>query len=354
MKVALIGPYPPPFGGISVAIQRLKILLEELGVVCCIYDTSTACQRLPGVTPIRGQKHWFLRHWLTAREDIIHYQDSSWRGRTWIGLLPWRAKTVVSVQGYSLVDSWTQGGILRRTLIQAALRRTSFLILSNPDYVQFARSQGVVEDRMAVIPAFIPPIPNDEDDSAIPPEVWLFCRSHTPLLLANGTIAFYRGEDLYGVDLLIELVRALKPGYPQLGLIFLMRPFVGQSEQAYWQALQARVEAYGLTENLQWIMEGVAAMHPLVRACDLFLRPTNTDGDAVSIREALHFRVPVVASDASPRPIGTVLFRSRDVEDLVTQARRVLAGELLPEPAASVSSFDQIWQIYQRLARCSR
>ena len=350
MKVALVGPYPPPFGGISVAIQRLKILLEEQGVVCHAYDTSNTLKQVPGVTSIHGQRLWYLRHLLTAREDIIHYQDSSWRGRTWIGLLPWRARTIVSIQGNSLVDSWTQGGALRQVLIRTALRRTSFVILSNPDYVQFARSLGVAEKRMAVIPAFIPPVPNDKDDYAISSEVWLFCRTHTPLLLANGAIAFYQGEDLYGVDLLIELVRALKDRHPHIGLVFPMRPFAGESEQAYWRVLQARIEAYSLTDNIHWIMEGVPAMHPLLRACHAFLRPTNTDGDAVSVREAIHFQIPVVASDASPRPAGTVLFRSRDVDDFIKQTERVLAGELLLERAASTSSFDLIWQIYQTLA----
>ena len=42
------------------------------------------------------------------------------------------------------------------------------------------------------------------------------------------------------------------------------------------------------------------------------MRPTRTDGDAVSIREAMHFGRPVVASDAVPRPEGVVTFPSRD------------------------------------------
>jgi glycosyltransferase involved in cell wall biosynthesis len=349
MKVALIGPYPPPFGGISVSIQRLKALLERQGVVCRVYDISNPPRQLPGVISVWRQRRWIFRYWLTADEDIIHYQSSGWRVRMWIGLLPWRAKTVVSIQGNSLVDSWIQGGHLRRALIRLALYRTSYIILSNSDYVDFVLSLGIPQERVAVVPAFIPPVVDEQDDAQIPTNVRDFCDAHTPLLMANGTVVFYRGEDLYGLDLLVELIRALKPVYSKVGLVCPLRPFSGGAERAYWTNLQAQVESYGLTEDVCWVTDGIPVVYPLMRQSDLFIRPTNTDGDAVSVREALYFRTPVVASDASPRPQGTVLFRNRDVGDLILQVKRILSGELVPDTVKSTSSFDQIWQIYQQL-----
>jgi glycosyltransferase involved in cell wall biosynthesis len=351
MKVALIGPYPPPFGGISVAIQRLKALLEEQGAVCTVYDTSNVPKRVPGVIPIHRWQYWILRYGLTADQDIIHYQSSNWKLRALVGLWPWRAKTVVSIQGNSLADSWAQGGYLRRALIQAALRRTSFIILSNPDYVELVESLGIRRERLAVIPAFVPPVVNEGDDRQIPAAAWAFCQAHTPLVLSNGTVTFYQGQDLYGLDLLVELIRALVADYPQIGLVCPLRPIVGSVEQAYWTDLQQRVAAYGLSEHFCWIVEGVPILHPLMQQSDLFVRPTNTDGDAVSIREALHFGVPTLASDVSPRPQGTVLFRNRDVDDLILQAKRMLSGELRSDPGVSVSSFHEIWRIYQQAVR---
>ncbi len=56
----------------------------------------------------------------------------------------------------------------------------------------------------------------------------------------------------------------------------------------------------------------------------VFLRPTNTDGDANSLREALFFRVPSVASDVCPRPEGTILFRNRDISDLTAKVEELL------------------------------
>ncbi len=54
------------------------------------------------------------------------------------------------------------------------------------------------------------------------------------------------------------------------------------------------------------------------------LRTTWYDGDAISVREALHFGVPVIASDNGMRPEGTHLIPARDLEALVAAAEKIL------------------------------
>jgi glycosyltransferase involved in cell wall biosynthesis len=48
----------------------------------------------------------------------------------------------------------------------------------------------------------------------------------------------------------------------------------------------------------------------------VFVRPTRIEGDALSVREALHVGVPVVASDVVRRPAGASTFASDDTADL--------------------------------------
>ena len=62
--------------------------------------------------------------------------------------------------------------------------------------------------------------------------------------------------------------------------------------------------------------------YPVLKSGNIFVRPTNTDGDSVSLREALHYGMPTVASDAVPRPEGTILFRNRDLQSMVSAIRR--------------------------------
>ena len=63
-----------------------------------------------------------------------------------------------------------------------------------------------------------------------------------------------------------------------------------------------------------------------LRAADVVVRSTFVDGDAITVREALAFGVPVVASDTDFRPEGVTLFRKGDVSDLVAKLGQVLAA----------------------------
>ena len=49
---------------------------------------------------------------------------------------------------------------------------------------------------------------------------------------------------------------------------------------------------------------------------DVFVRPSITDGDSVSIRECLSLGVPVIASNAVSRPPECILFENRNQQKL--------------------------------------
>jgi len=62
----------------------------------------------------------------------------------------------------------------------------------------------------------------------------------------------------------------------------------------------------------------------LYKECDLFVRPTNTDDEAVSIREALHVGTPVVAIDIVRRPAACILFETHNMEQFENAVRKAL------------------------------
>jgi len=71
------------------------------------------------------------------------------------------------------------------------------------------------------------------------------------------------------------------------------------------------------------LRQGDIEFSGVLKLCDLFVRPSSTDGDAVSVREALWLGIPTIASDAVPRPAGVVVFQNRDANDL---ASKILAN----------------------------
>ena len=59
------------------------------------------------------------------------------------------------------------------------------------------------------------------------------------------------------------------------------------------------------------------------------LRTTWYDGDALSVREALHFGLPVIATDNGMRPAGVRLIPPRDLKELLAAIDDAL-GSLPP------------------------
>jgi glycosyltransferase involved in cell wall biosynthesis len=119
---------------------------------------------------------------------------------------------------------------------------------------------------------------------------------------------------------MFQALRRLATEWPRVGLA-VFGP--GTEDEAFWreareEGVEDRVEACGEMAHSQVL--------GLMACCDVFVRPTTYDGDALSVREALMLGVPCVASDVCVRPEGTRLFRTGDVEALVARVREAVAG----------------------------
>jgi glycosyltransferase involved in cell wall biosynthesis len=129
----------------------------------------------------------------------------------------------------------------------------------------------------------------------------------------TGWFDYYRGEDLYGYDLAVRALKRLVNEGKKISLVLSINGI--RSEELYQSFLdfirQNKLENYVLM-----IHEDLPEAWPVFLASQLFLRPTNTDGAAVSIKEALWAEIPVIASDCIVRPAEVTLFKNRSEDDL--------------------------------------
>jgi glycosyltransferase involved in cell wall biosynthesis len=170
---------------------------------------------------------------------------------------------------------------------------------------------GVPHDRLWIAPAFFL---DALGDRITPAGAAALRRRHSPLCAAVAA----PGPE-YGMDVLLDAFAALRRTRPEAGLV-VAGPDLRRAERTrpgvYWLGDLPRAETLGLLE-----------------ACDVFIRPTRADGDAISVREALALGRRVVASDAAARPEGVALHRAGDAGDL---ARAVLAALDAPPPQVLV------------------
>lgn len=327
-SVALVGPYPPPFGGVSVHIKRLHRRLAAMDIPSWVYcQPSPTAGRDERVVPAALKFSWHA--WIPERgwrcnTSIVHFHDGWCWAPAAMAMLLLGKKVIMTLHNQQAGSvMWQDVSWLERRVSQWLFRhpRVWWVAVSQEVRRQLIE-KGVPSARISVAPAYIPPRA-DADASSLPACVRDFLAARSPVL---STYAWRltidaQGVDVYGFDQCIELVRSLKADFPNIGLGISL-PQVSNVE--YFRDLQARVAAYGIGDNVLFITEPLDDVHLLWQASDVFVRATNTDGDAVAVREALGLRVPVVASDASTRPDGAVLFKTRDLEAMTRAVRQVL------------------------------
>jgi len=334
--LAIIGPYPPPHGGVSVHVERLLDYLDRAGVAYCVYNTAGPAE-IPGrVVSVAARRHgWFLGHLLRGREPVVYVLSSKWpvQAATWIPSRLRGKRVVINLQGEALSDARVV-----RWLLRAAFRRATRLVAASPHLRDYLLGLGDFADKTEVIPGFIPPRCRPDDAAAIAEEVKQFCAAHDPVLLGTGAAVLRNGVDLYGIDLTIDLVERLRASHPRVGVLWSLLEIIGRSP-AYTDRLRDRIREGGLSAHWHFAPPQ-PVFHPVYDRVDVLVRPTASDGDALSIREALSFGVPCVASDAAPRPAQVATFRSRDLADYERAVRGALAHLAPGRPRAAQPADD--------------
>lgn len=313
-RVLFLGPFPPPLGGVSVHIYRLSKLLDNAHV----FNTAEA-------KGIKALKYLSLCYGLlTSRYRVVHVHHFN---KNLIALL----YGLKVVKGFTLIATvhnprlFETAGSREYRLLSRFVRKIDTLIAVSDEIIQDFYNRGIdLPTDIVIEPAFIPPPAEDEAEilRTYPASLLEFISDHTPLLSANAYALVFHGDiELYGLNTCIELTRTLKSTFPRIGFLFALAD--DTKNKSYLNAMRKQITELGLDNNF-YIMSGQTELWPLLKRMDLMVRPTSSDGDAVSIREALHFKTAVVASDVTHRPPPTQLYRFGDSADLCAKVRDII------------------------------
>lgn len=110
------------------------------------------------------------------------------------------------------------------------------------------------------------------------------------------------GEDLYGIQWSIESFLEVFGDSSDVGFVAI----VGSGNREKLEGVRKMCEK----KSHILLLEGEYDLcNFLAGGGFILLRTTTTDGDSLSVREAIELGVPVIASDVVPRPIGTQLYK---------------------------------------------
>lgn len=331
MKINIIGPYPPPYGGISIHIKRLYQKLKSLNIESNIYCENKINIDNNEIKNLKLKKFILLSIFL-KKNEIIHLHTSGLKIRLIMSLISFlfSKKLIITVHGVSLEEEYNQLNKFGKIIYKFLLNKISYLIVVNSEIKDWCIKNEILLNRIEVIPAYINPIVSKNDYLKINKEVWDFIENskkrNEKIITGNGNIRFFNNEDLYGLDLLVELIYLLRKNDYKVSLFFALLGYESQSkkERNYFASLLEKIKEYHIEENIFIYKIRDTEYYPILDKTDIFIRPTNTDGDAISIREAIYLKKPNIASDIVKRPAGTILFKSREIKDLFKKVKYIL------------------------------
>jgi glycosyltransferase involved in cell wall biosynthesis len=322
LKVAIFGSFTPPYGGISVHIERLSKSLAANNIDFTIFSMRSHPDQPHFVKTITKLRFLIL---LCSKEYTIkHLYFVNWYSRVIFAAVSifFPGQFIISIHGGSISEALFSQNKLKSLLTKWMLRSVDTVIACNNQINKICINYvGLLQKKVKMIPAFIPP--NKEDIEKIDPLFNSFLTNHGPIISAVGWVGIkHKNEDLYGLDLLIDCTYKLKNKFSDIGLLISING--GEKKQISDFITYSNAK---LGTNIYLLLNDESNINSLYIKSDIFIRPTNTDGDSVSIREALFFKTPVIASDTVKRPSSCIIFKNRDKSELYSKILYVLKNK---------------------------
>ncbi len=349
--IALIGQYPPPYGGVAIHIKRLGQCLEKQGFPYNIYCFWTEEQSEGKIIRRKGWKLWLLYYFFSVKEQILHLHNYIPYMMIGLSVIAIFRKRILVVTFHSFRYTTSDINLIDRFAFWIAKKANACFIVVSFEVKEKIMAMGVGVESINVIPAYIQPAVISEEVKEILGETRDFINEHYPVITANASfLRYHNGNDLYGIDMCIDLCAYLKTYFPRVGVLLCLSE-VG--DISYYGELNQMVLDKGIASSFLF-QTAQCQYYPILMNSNIFVRPTNSDGDAISVREALFFKVPVVASNAVARPEGVVLFESRNMDNFRLKVKSVLDNyeqykEALDEVEV-VDYADEIITIYKNQA----
>lgn len=338
LHVTIIGPYPPPYGGISVHVMRLKAFLVSSGIQVTVLDYANSENSFKG-KDVRKLAFLPLHLILSALKNlrgtkarITHIHISAAERYLKIGCLFWMAtlghRTVLTIHSGRLIGVANNMGSKQKTLFGWLVRQFDAVITVSSEQANLLKTKfSVPKERLHVIPAFLPPI-NTKQKKTV-------AELSRPIVLAAGYVI-----PIYGYEVLLSAVEKLI----NRGLDFeTYLVFYTERDPSYAAKIIMQAESLGVK-----ILEAMppAEFLTLLSRTHVFVRPTFTDGDSNAVREAHWAGAHVVASDAVQRPSWAHCFTTGNAHSLAFKLEQFLQSE---RPDLSKRDLDHSGEAIQRL-----
>ncbi|MCD6011086.1 MAG: glycosyltransferase [Flavipsychrobacter sp.] len=317
-KIIIIGTLPPPIGGVSIYNQRLYDFLDnEEGIEVDFIDYK------------RNHILAVLDAVLNHKIIYLNCSSSSFKFLIAVYAAIFRKKLVVAFHGnmgrHTGSDNLLDKLVLRLARLTVVLNKQSF------DYaLRYTR-------KVFLGTSFIPPIRQEYLNSDIKTFI-AHCREKFKVICSSNAhnVSFdSAGNEIYQVKFLLSVFSQL----PECCII-LSDPSGMYSSYLEQQKVQIPSNVFIIKETHSYF--------ELLKETDVMLRITTTDGDSISVREALYLHKIVIASNVVDRPAGVITVNISE-EEILEKLREVMDGGIAAPAEHEENGGKQILKIFASL-----
>jgi len=283
-KLLIIGNMPPPIGGVTIYVKRLT---KWLKINEFKYSFSDIRRDSLLVTLIR-----------ILKAEVVHINLS--RPIVILGLVVLSrvslAKVIVTVHG-NFGDKITMGKI-ENFLFNFAIKYSSLVLVQNKKSKERARS---LNDSTMLISSYLPATIDEINEEGLVGIIDIIVASKNIVVSTNAFDLTFdqNNNEIYGISKLI--IWAVKNNY----LLVVSDPssnYYSWIKKNFPNLLSPNVLFIPFSHNFVAILKYV----------NFFIRNTTTDGDSVSIHEALASDVTVYATNCVSRPDNVIVYDDLD------------------------------------------
>ncbi|MEP6763180.1 MAG: glycosyltransferase family 4 protein [Gemmatimonadaceae bacterium] len=317
--VCLIGPIPPPWGGVETHMMGLRETLLSNGIRCSVVNVTRHRQPDHDDLYFPNSARALISRLSALKPDIVHvhFGGSLFARQAALFVLlslRWGSRNVFTFHSGGFPSSKEGRRASWFSLRGFALRTLDAVIGVNQELVDTFARYGVRKNRLHLISPFAAGLDRAAVvKESLPENIRAFAEQHSPLLVTVAQL-----EPEYGIDIQLEAFDRIRQQHPNAGLAILGGGSLRDS-------LEQQVAAHASSDHL--LLAGNVPRPKtlaLIARADLLLRTTHYDGDALSIREALAVGTRVLASRTALRPEGVHLLDALDAATLASAIQPAL------------------------------
>ena len=282
--ILIVGSLPETsgVGGVTIHVARLCGALDTSGVQYQLCDYK----RVSIFKQIR----------MIRNSSVVHLHVSNpWLRFFYVILCRLLSKSVIltfhgNLGRYGKVKNWADLQALRFCDVPVLINNISF------------QKALPYNGKAVMISAYIPPMRSEDLLDEMKKMILKLKAENKIMVATNASYMQYslQGDEVYGIRFLVDYFKTRH----EYALI--ISDPSGQYAESY---------LYNEFSNVCFITER-HSFAALLAYSDIMIRATFTDGDSLSVREALAAGLKVIATDCVDRPCGVVLMRYNDAESL--------------------------------------